>query len=86
MQKIFNWNLWKVLDWFKLFPLAAVIDNKYFCVHGGISPDYVGISDCLEENSLNFWFAYLFGSIEHFYIFRWFSWIIFSKSFNSIIN
>ena len=34
----------KVLDWFKLLPLAAVIDGKYFSVHGGISPDFIGLS------------------------------------------
>ncbi|KAG8815588.1 3',5'-cyclic-nucleotide phosphodiesterase (PDEase) (3':5'-CNP) [Serendipita sp. 399] len=27
------------LETFKTMPLAAIVDNKFFCVHGGIGPD-----------------------------------------------
>lgn len=30
---------WKICEVFELLPVAAVIDNDYFCVHGGIVPD-----------------------------------------------
>jgi len=30
-----------------MLPLAAVIDGKYFCVHGGLSPDFVSLSNNL---------------------------------------
>lgn len=30
---------WKICEVFELLPVAAIVDRKYFCVHGGISPD-----------------------------------------------
>ena len=33
-------NTWhKFCDSFRYMPLAATIDNKFFCIHGGLSPD-----------------------------------------------
>jgi serine/threonine-protein phosphatase PP1 catalytic subunit len=30
---------WKIIsDTFNFFPIAAVISNRIFCVHGGLSP------------------------------------------------
>lgn len=29
---------WKLCEAFELFPIAAVVNSRYFCVHGGISP------------------------------------------------
>ena len=31
---------WEVNKAFKLLPLSAVIDNQYFCCHGGLSPKF----------------------------------------------
>jgi serine/threonine-protein phosphatase 2B catalytic subunit len=33
------------LESFEAMPIAAVVNNDYLCVHGGISPDLVNIED-----------------------------------------
>lgn len=33
------------LEVFKTMPLAAVVDDRFFCVHGGIGPDLESVSD-----------------------------------------
>lgn len=39
IRKYGNANVWKyITDVFEYFALAAVVEDKYFCVHGGISP------------------------------------------------
>ena len=40
-QEIYN----KINELFDLLQLVAVIDNKYFCVHGGLSPEFKKIED-----------------------------------------
>lgn len=33
------------LESFEAMPIAAVVNNDYLCVHGGISPDLISIED-----------------------------------------
>ena len=44
-------NVWRMCtDIFDLFQLAAVIENKVFCVHGGLSPSAPNIDDIKKIN------------------------------------
>jgi serine/threonine-protein phosphatase PP1 catalytic subunit len=44
-KRKFSMKLWKVFsECFNILPVSAVIENKIFCTHGGISPDLNGIS------------------------------------------
>ncbi|KAH0785832.1 serine/threonine-protein phosphatase PP-X isozyme 2 [Histomonas meleagridis] len=46
IQKFGNANVWKACtDLFDLFPIAAVIDNEIFCVHGGLSSGIKTLDD-----------------------------------------
>lgn len=48
MQKYGNANVWKLLtDIFDLLPLAAIVDNELFCLHGGLSPKAMSINEIL---------------------------------------
>ena len=45
IQKFNNANIWKSFtELFNLLPLAAIVDNKIFCLHGGLSP-YISTVD-----------------------------------------
>ena len=46
LRKYKSAEVWKLSnDIFDLLPLAAVINNKIFCVHGGLSPSVISIND-----------------------------------------
>lgn len=39
-KRRYNIKLWKIFtDCFNCLPVAAVIDEKIFCMHGGLSPE-----------------------------------------------
>lgn len=39
-KRRYNIKLWKTfIDSFNCMPVAAIIDEKIFCMHGGLSPD-----------------------------------------------
>ena len=40
-SKVFNY----ILDIFDYLPLAAKIENKIFCVHGGLTPEIKTVDD-----------------------------------------
>ena len=46
LKKYGSSNVWKYCtEVFDTLPLAAVISNKVFCVHGGLSPKITTISE-----------------------------------------
>jgi len=50
-KRRYNLKIWKMFtDMFNFMPVAALIDDKIFCVHGGLSPDMNSIDDILKIN------------------------------------
>ena len=48
-KRRYNLKIWKMFtDMFNYMPVAALIDDKIFCVHGGLSPDLNNIEDILK--------------------------------------
>jgi serine/threonine-protein phosphatase 4 catalytic subunit len=46
LRKYQSAEVWKICnEIFDLLPLAAVINQKIFCVHGGLSPNALSIND-----------------------------------------
>ena len=46
LKKYGSSNVWKYCtDLFDTLPLAAVISDKVFCVHGGLSPSITTITE-----------------------------------------
>lgn len=46
MKKYGNPNVWQYCtDLFDYLPISAVVDNKVFCVHGGLSPSIKTLDD-----------------------------------------
>jgi serine/threonine-protein phosphatase 2A catalytic subunit len=49
IKKYNNANVWKSFtELFNLLPLAAIVDNKIFCLHGGLSPEIKTIDQIRE--------------------------------------
>lgn len=47
--QFYNPNIWRIFcDVFNCLPVAAIIDDKIFCVHGGISPSMESLDDIKE--------------------------------------
>lgn len=45
-KRRYNVKLWKMFtDCFNCLPVAALIDDKIFCMHGGLSPDLKTFED-----------------------------------------
>ena len=50
-KRKFNSNIWRsFLELFNFLPVAAVIDDRIFCVHGGLSPELKNVQDILSIN------------------------------------
>ncbi len=55
LRKYQSPEAWKICnEIFDLLPLAAIINNKIFCVHGGLSPSALSINDV--RNNIFFYF------------------------------
>lgn len=48
-KRRYNVKLWRsFVDVFNCMPIAAVVANRVFCVHGGLSPDIQKVEDILK--------------------------------------
>merc|ERR1711971_519520 len=57
-KRRYNIKLWKTFtDCFNCLPIAALIDEKILCMHGGLSPTFVDLNsnhvNCNQSNRLN---------------------------------
>lgn len=51
MKKYGSNYVWKCLtDLFDYLPLAAIVENKIFCLHGGLSPDLATLDEIRQLN------------------------------------
>ncbi|VVT49727.1 uncharacterized protein SAPINGB_P002413 [Magnusiomyces paraingens] len=51
LRKYGNANVWKMFtDLFDFFPITALVENKIFCLHGGLSPNIETIDNIRDLN------------------------------------
>ncbi|KPP70719.1 serine/threonine-protein phosphatase PP1-beta catalytic subunit-like [Scleropages formosus] len=49
-KRRYNIKLWKTFtDCFNCLPVAAIVDEKIFCCHGGLSPDLQSMEQVVED-------------------------------------
>ncbi len=50
-KRKYTTKTWKLFtDVFNCLPLAALIEDRIFCMHGGIGPDLIKISNLMKVN------------------------------------
>lgn len=50
-KRKYSLKIWKIfVDVFNSLPLAALIEDKIFCMHGGIGPELTKISQLMKVN------------------------------------
>jgi len=53
-KKLYNIDYWKTFtDCFNCLPVAAIVDEKIFCCHGGLSPDLRSMDQASHFDSMN---------------------------------
>lgn len=59
-KRRYNIKLWKTFtDCFNCLPVAAIVDEKIFCCHGGLSPDLQTMEQ-IRWNIKRLWFGFSF--------------------------
>jgi serine/threonine-protein phosphatase 2A catalytic subunit len=52
-RKYGNANVWKLFtELFDLLPISALVENKFFCLHGGLSPFIATLNDIRQINRI----------------------------------
>jgi serine/threonine-protein phosphatase PP1 catalytic subunit len=63
-KRRYNIKLWKTfIDCFNCLPVAAIVDEKIFCMHGGLSPE---LSQMEQVHLTAVWWSYCFAGFLRF--------------------
>ena len=77
-KRRFNIKLWKTFtDCFNCLPIAAIVDEKIFCCHGGLSPDLQSMEQIrrimrptdVPDTGEIYYFAFFFQSVKPCFFF-----------------
>ena len=77
-KRRFNIKLWKTFtDCFNCLPIAAIVDEKIFCCHGGLSPDLQSMEQIrrimrptdVPDTGEIYYFAFFIAKMRNLYIF-----------------